>query len=43
MFQKKPLKYEISKGANLFESEPDTDIYLSAFTDLKKSDQIARW
>ena len=30
-FLKKNIKYEISKGANYFENEANTDIHLSAF------------
>lgn len=41
-FSKKSLKYEISKAGNPFESKPNTDIYLSTFTALKKSYRIAR-
>ena len=40
-FSKKNLKYEISKCANLLDCEPNTTIYLSAYTVLKKSYQIA--
>ena len=36
-FSKKNLAHEISKGSNLFESEPNIEIYLSAFPALKKS------
>ena len=35
-FSKKNLAHEISKGSNLFESEPNIEIYLSAFPALKK-------
>lgn len=41
-FLKKNLKYEISEGANLFESKRSIDAYLSAFTALRKEYQIAR-
>ena len=33
-FSKKNLKYEISKSANVFESELDINVYLSAYTAL---------
>ena len=36
------LPIKILKGSNLFESGPNIDIYLSAFTALKKSYQTAR-
>ena len=39
-FLKKILKYEISKGANPFGSEPNTDVYLPAFTALKRATEL---
>ena len=39
-FLKKILKYEISKGANPFGSEPNTDMYLPAFTALKRATEL---
>ena len=36
-FLKKILKYEISKCANPFGSEPNTDMNLPAFTALKRA------
>ena len=35
-FSKKTLKYKISKGANSFESAPNTDIYLPVVIALKR-------
>ena len=39
-FQKKAIKYEISKGSNLFESEPNIDINLSTFTALLHANNL---